>query len=214
MKLFKRREVLFPTLVGWIVMFAASAGVVMGVILKIYPFLAVTNPILEGDLVVEGWLPDDALESAVYEFKKGLYRKVYVIGTPIELGGHLSSYKTYAELGAATLRSMGMPAELVQAIPGPKVTKDRTYASVIALTDWQRANGIAPTRYHIISLGPHARRTRLLFEKAIGDGSEVGITAVRDDAYDPDRWWSSSAGVRSVISEASAYAYARLLFNP
>jgi len=27
-------------------------------------------------------------------------------------------------------------------------------------------------------------------------------------------WWKTSAGVRSVISEAIAYGYARLLFRP
>jgi hypothetical protein len=150
-------------------------------------------------------MPDDALASALVGFKKGSYRMLYVTCGPIELGNHLSSYQSYAELGAATLSRIGMPADILQAIPGPRAVKDRTYTSAIALRDWQRANGITPTRYLVISLGPHARRTRLLFEMAMGERTEVGITAVREHDYDEDHWRRSSVGVRTVTGEAIAY---------
>jgi len=53
----------------------------------------------------------------------------------------------------------------------------------------------------------------LLYEKAFGKGSEVGIIAVPDHGYDAKRWWASSKGFRDVTDEAIAYVYARLIFR-
>ena len=63
-------------------------------------------------------------------------------------------------------------------------------------------------------MGPHARRSRLLFEKAFGRDTRVGIIALEDRDYDPAHWWKSSQGVRTVTDELIAYGYARLLFHP
>ena len=63
-------------------------------------------------------------------------------------------------------------------------------------------------------MGPHARRTRLLFQEAFGSKVAVGVIAVPDDAYDPRHWWRSSEGVRDVVGEAIAYVYARFFFYP
>ena len=60
----------------------------------------------------------------------------------------------------------------------------------------------------------HARRTRLLFQKAFGDKVTVGVIAVPNPDYDAKHWWRYSAGVKEVVSEAAAYVYARFLFYP
>ena len=66
----------------------------------------------------------------------------------------------------------------------------------------------------MITGGPHARRSRLMFEKALGKGVTVGVMAIPANDYDERHWWHSSQGVRIIIGEALAYAYARLLFYP
>jgi uncharacterized SAM-binding protein YcdF (DUF218 family) len=60
----------------------------------------------------------------------------------------------------------------------------------------------------------HARRTRLLFRKALGDDVSVGIISVPNPDYDSRHWWRYSAGVKDVVSEAASYLYAKLLFHP
>jgi hypothetical protein len=174
----------------------------------------VNAPISGGVLVVEGWLPDRALEVAVAEFKRNRYEKLFVTGGPLEWGAPLSEYKTYAELGAATLIKLGLSTNSVQAVPAPLVHQDRTYTSAVFLRTWFRENNLAPTQLHLMTVGTHARRSRLLYEKAFGKEVHIGITAIPDEEYDSQHWWRSSQGVRVVISEAIAYGYARFFFNP
>jgi hypothetical protein len=163
-------------------------------------------------LVVEGWAADYVLEEAVRRVERGHDAMVYCAGGPIERGAPLSEYKTYAALSAAVLVSLGLPTNQVQAVPAPKVRRDRTFASAVALRDWFRHSNNLPVSFNVITQGAHARRTRLLYEKAFGGTCEVGVISVEDENYDPDRWWAYSAGVRGVVGETVAYLYARLFF--
>lgn len=212
--LLRRRSCLLPSLRGWALLGVIFAGLLTVLVRSLHPFLAVNEPIQDGLLVVEGWTPDYVLAKALEELKRDHYEKIYVIGGPLESGSYLSPYGTYAQLGAATLIHMGLDSNLVQAVPAPYVRQDRTYASAVSLRAWLIAHGIQPTRIHLISEGPHARRSRLLYEKAMGNGVTIGITAIPNEEYDPKQWWRFSAGVRNVIDESLAYLYARLIFWP
>jgi len=94
------------------------------------------------------------------------------------------------------------------------VRQDRTYTSAVTLKRWLLQHGVQPTRIHLITDGPHARRSRLLYQKAMGAGVVIGVTSIPSQAYDQRHWWRYSAGVRNVIGEALAYLYARFLFYP
>lgn len=107
-----------------------------------------------------------------------------------------------------------MREDQLEAVPAPLVRQDRTYVSAVALKNWLQEHGRTHRRMHVISQGPHARRTRLLFEKAMGDEVTIGITAVEDRNFDPKKWWAGSYGVRAMVDEVVAYGYARLLFRP
>jgi uncharacterized SAM-binding protein YcdF (DUF218 family) len=130
----------------------------------------------------------------------------------MELGAPLYEYKTYAQIAAATLLKLGVSSNQVQAVPAPAVRQDRTYASALALRRWLEANGGPPAKLTLVSEGPHARRSRLLFQKALGEGTRVGILAVPPDSYEVSRWWRYSSGFRNVVDEAIAYVYARIFF--
>ena len=192
-------------------LFAIAALVVFS-IRGAYSFLTVNEPVDSSALVVEGWLPDYALQEAITEFGRGHYRRIFVTGGPLDNGAPLSEYRTFAELGAATLLRLGLNTNAVQAVPAPKVRLDRTYASAMALKSWLGSHEVADTNFNVISLGPHSRRSRLLFEKALGKGYKVGIIAIENQEYDAKQWWASSAGVRSMLDEIIAYVYARLSF--
>ena len=76
------------------------------------------------------------------------------------------------------------------------------------------AYNIDETNIHLITTGPHGRRSRLLFQKALGKDYHVGITCLEDSGYDPDHWYLYSQGVRKVLGEWIAYTYAKLFFHP
>ncbi|MGA2785955.1 MAG: YdcF family protein [Verrucomicrobiota bacterium] len=212
--LVRRRECLLPTWRGWLLLLLTGLLMATGAVRKVQSFLAVTDPVAGGALVVEGWAPDYALEEVITEFRHHHYTKLYVVGVPLEKGAPLSEYKTYAELGAATLLKLGLDRDSVQAVPTPAVRQDRTYTSALALKQWLQEHDAMPAELNLMSLGAHARRSRLLFEKAFGRDTRVGIIALEDRDYDPELWWKSSQGVRTVTDELIAYGYARLWFHP
>ena len=73
--------------------------------------------------------------------------------------------------------------------------------------------GLTNASIDIVSIGVHARRSWVLFEKAFSS-VDVGVIAIKPIRYDTTRWWLSSEGVRNVISESIAYLYARFIFSP
>jgi uncharacterized SAM-binding protein YcdF (DUF218 family) len=212
--LLRRRPCLVPTLRGWLLLALGCTALTFVVVGGLHPFLAVTDPVPGGVLVVEGWVPDYMLEAAIAEYKRSHYARLFVTGTPLQQGAPLSEYTNYAYLGAATLVKLGLSTNDVQAVPTPWTQRDRTYATAVSLKRWWREHEMAPTKVNLITGGPHARRSRLMFEKALGKGVTVGVVALPAKDYDEQRWWRYSQGVRIVIGEILAYTYARLLFYP
>jgi hypothetical protein len=209
----RRRELVVPTWRGWLLLFGTAFLVAFGAVRGIHGFLSVNDPKPGGVLVVEGWAADYALADTVAEFNRNHYDKLYVTGGPIEQGAPLSEYHTYAELATAVLLKHGLSTNVIECVPAPAVAKDRTYASAVALRACWKERGVSPKTVNLMTEGSHARRSRLLFEKALGPGVTVGVVALPPRAYDPKRWWRSSQGVRTEIGESFAYVYARFLFR-
>lgn len=211
--LMRSRRCLVPTWRGWLALLAVVAALALGIVLDIYPFLAPSNPLPGGVLVVEGWAPDYTLKAAMDEYNRNHYDHFCVTGGPMEAGQSLSKYKTHAQMGQAVLLDLGMTTNQVQAVPARFVPQDRTYVAAVALRQWLAARNIKPEQLHLITEGAHARRSRLLYEKAFGSTVRVGVTAIPSQEFNPRRWWRSSPGFRSVTGEAIAYFYARFLFR-
>ena len=212
--LLRRRQCLVPTLRGWALLAGISASLAFLGAHTIYPFLAVTDSVPGGVLVVEGWAPDYVIRMAVAEFKGQHYSRILVTGLPVEQGTLLTEYTNYAHVGVAMLMKHGLTTNQVQAVPCERIRRDRTYNMARSLKACLREHGLAPAQVNLITVGPHARRSRLMFEKGLGKGVTVGIIAAPVIDYDSCRWWQSSQGVRIVVGEIIAYAYARLLFHP
>ncbi len=198
---------------GWLVMLLAILLSGTLLTLRIYPFLAVTDRVPTNVLVIEGWVHDFAIQAAVDEFRSGRYERVFTTGGPVSgLGEYVNDFQTSASVGAERLVATGLPAERVQMVPTRVLDRDRTYASAIALRDWFRAHDFHPKEINVLTEGPHARRTRLLFQRAFGGETAVGIIAIHNPDYDEKRWWHYSEGVKDVLNEGFAYVYARLFF--
>jgi len=210
-RLIRRREKWAITREGWVI---ATIGLIIAIMLivkNIHPFLAVNSPLKADILVVEGWLPDYAIESAIAEFKKGKYRQLITTGSPLSKGYYLAEYKNYAELTAATCIALGFDRDQVIAVPATNVLKYRTAASAIALRDWLSTSALKVEAINLYSLGTHARRSWLIFKEVLHPEIQVGIIAAETQDYNPQEWWKSSEGFRTVTGEIIAYLYARFV---
>jgi len=182
---------------------------------SVYPFLAITHRVDADVLVVEGWIHEYAIRAALDEFRRNSYKRAFTTGGPVEgIGGYINDYNTSASVGADLLRRAGAPAESVQMVPSRVMDRNRTYGSAVALRNWFREHNMTVTAVNIVTEDLHARRTRLLFQKALGKDVQVGIIAVANVDYPADRWWYYSEGLEDVVSEFAAYLYARLFFFP
>jgi len=209
--LIRRREMWAITREGWVIAIMGLIIAMLLIITNIHPFLAVNAPIQADTLVVEGWLPDYAIKSAIAEFKKGEYRQLITTGLPLSKGYYLAEYKNYAELAAATCIALGFDKNKVVAVPAASVVKHRTAASAIALRDWLAASALKVDSINLYSFGTHARRSWIVFKAVLNPDIKVGIIAAEPQDYNPQEWWKSSAGFRTVTGEIIAYIYARFV---
>lgn len=211
--LLRRREVPFPTWRGWLLLAALALAGARGFMAWVHPFLAVNAPVGGEALVVEGWIPDYALRQALAEFRSRPYARVITTGGPVPEGLSMSSHGNYARLASASLQAFGLSADSISEVPSPGVRVDRTYAEGVALAAWLRGQGRNYRSLDVYSFSAHARRSRLLYRRALGGTVRVGVFAPADREYDSRRWWRSSSGVRRLTDEWIAYLYARLLFR-
>jgi uncharacterized SAM-binding protein YcdF (DUF218 family) len=200
---------------GWLIFFAAIFLTLYLCLFYIYPFLAATHRVNANVLVVEGWIHEYAIRAAVKEFQTAHYQRIFTTGGPsVGTGAYTNDYNTSASVGADLLKDAGVPPEFVQMVPSRVMDRDRTYGSAVALRNWFREHNMPVSAIDVVTEDLHARRTRLLFQKAFGNNVTVGVIAIPNPDYDAKHWWRYSAGVKDVASEAIAYVYAKLLFYP
>jgi uncharacterized SAM-binding protein YcdF (DUF218 family) len=178
-----------------------------------HPFLAISRVAGGEFMVVEGWIPEYAVGEAARLFRTGGYQKVLAVGGPVSgAESPAAADDTHAYVAAGRLKRLGVLADRVQSVPTQVRERNRTYASAIAVRKWLKESGESTVRLDVVTLGVHARRSRLLFQKAFGPEVVVGVVAVPNREYDAERWWRYSEGVKEVISETAGYLYVRLFF--
>jgi len=203
-----------PTLLGRLLATLLIIAVFVGFTANLYPFLAPDKPPHEGLMVVEGWIHDFALDEAVLMYRAGNYSKIICTGIPIETGSYIQQYKSYPEMTAARLHRLGIPENQIVVAIADEMRKDRTYVAAVALREAFMAYNIGETNLHLVTTGPHGRRSRMLFQKALGPDYAIGVTSLEDFSYDAEDWYKCSEGVRSVLGELIAYTYAKFFFYP
>lgn len=197
---------------GKFVVLCALVLLGVAVVLEIHPFLAVTKPTHSDYLVVEGWIHYSGFDLAAREFRNGHYKKLLTSGVQRDTAVKPGSKDTYADYAAEQLKDFGVTDDQAHAVSCWVTHKDRTYNSALAVKKWFEDNGIKIKSIDVVSEGPHARRSRLMYQKAFGSDVHVGIIALQDPTYDSGHWWRSSEGVRDVIGETVAYLYAKFCF--
>ncbi len=200
---------------GWLVLATLLLVGCIGTIFGAHPFLAISKPLNTRVLVVEGWVHDFAIDSAIRESTNGHYSLVIATGGPVMgTAANYSVYDTSAHVGASRLIRGGIPKDKVVMVPSKRWSRDRTYWAAVALRNWLAENQPGISAINVLTEGVHARRTRLLYERALGSSINIGIIAVSNPEYQAQAWWKSSEGFREVVGEMIAYIYARILFIP
>lgn len=211
--LLQRREGWSLSTRGWCVALALVVCSMLLAVWGIHPFLSVTNRTDSDVLVIEGWMPNYALEEGIAEFKSRPYREVVTVGCEILTGANIEPGDNQASYAARRLEWLGLERKFVRVAASSVRYRDRTFASAWALRRWFETNKQPVRGFNLVTLGPHARRSRLLFEKAFGGKVPVGVISVENREYDPARWWRYSEGVKEVVSETVAYVYVRIFFR-
>jgi uncharacterized SAM-binding protein YcdF (DUF218 family) len=200
---------------GWLLIILGAVITIVVIFPNLYSFFAVTHRVQSDILVVEGWVHPYAVRAAVKEFRTGSYQRVFTTGGPVVgRGGYVNDFQTEASVGAELLKKQGLPPAVLQMVPTRVMGRDRTYASAVALRNRFRADDLQVRSLNIITEGAHARRTRLLFEKALGPDVEVGVISISSPDFDAAHWWYYSEGVEDVVEEALGYLYAKFFFYP
>jgi DUF218 domain len=200
------------TLKGWGIFLAITIAILSFVLANIQPFLAVSNPIDRADiLVVEGWIDDEPIKGALAEFKQGNYQLLVTTGIPLVRGYHLSQYKNFADLCAAIMLSYGFDRSKLVAVPTPGSKTERTLASAIAVKEWLSQSQLPIKSINLYSDDVHTRRSWLMYRRILPSHLKIGSIAHPAIYYNASRWWTSSEGVRSVLSETIAYLYAQFV---
>jgi hypothetical protein len=208
----RRREVWQLTWRARLLLAAAFVGAVIALARSIGGFLAVDQPVHGEYLVVEGWMPAFAYQRAAQLYRSHRYARVIAAGAVPDFQASNGTPREFAAVGS--LMAAGIPeSAIVQALGGP-VHNDRTFHSALNVRKWLDAQGIRAAGIDVLTLGPHARRSRLMFELALGPRVAVGVIPVEDPSFDLAHWWRTSEGVRSVVGETIAYVYARVFFEP
>ena len=203
-----------PTWLGRLLAAILIIAIFIGVGMNLYPFLAPEKTPHKGLMVVEGWIHDFALDEAVAMYRAGNYSKIVCTGIPIETGSYIQQYKSYPEMTAARLHRLGIPEDRIVVAIADEMKKDRTYAAAVALREAFMAYNVTETNLHLVTTGPHGRRSRMLFQKALGPDYAIGVTCLEDFSYDAEDWYKCSEGARAVLGELIAYTYAKFFFYP
>lgn len=214
MGLVRRCQLWVPTWKG--VLFAGLTGVLLAywALRASHPFLAVNAPVEAEVLVVEAWVPDYILKQGLDLSRAGNCRYLLLTGGTVRSEIDPEPDDTYAHMAMTRLQRITTDLERVKVIASPEPDRDRTYSSAVAVRKWLTEKGFEVNRLNVLTVGPHARRSRLMFEHAFGSGVEIGIISGRSREYDAEHWWRYSEGVKEVLSEGAAYLYARFLFQP
>lgn len=194
-------------------------GLLLGVPLVLiargsHEFLCVTDRVDANVLVVEGWLPDYALEKAIEEFtrKDAGYEMVVTTGGPLLQGFFLSEYRTYAELSGATLAKLWDFREgELKVVSAAPTFRRRTHESAVAVKGSLGESGMRVRGVNVLSLSTHSRRTRLIFHRELGDSIPVGVICVPSQDYEVENWWRTSEGVKGVITEGVGWFHEKFL---
>lgn len=198
--------------------------------MPLYDFLAVSRPLGQDILVVEAWIPKEALAQVPSVLRSGHYRYLAVVGYPEEA----SDKNSLADVAATELEKLGCDVSTMVKIKVPfqstrrsyvipvgvppswgvafrfQLTR-RTYACALAVSEWLQSARIPAQGVDVFTASVHARKSWILFQHALGDKYRVGIIAAPVKSTNFRCWLLSRKGIWLVPLELIGCFYAKWL---
>lgn len=200
----KPRTLWLPTLLGWFTL--GTVGLAPAVVWLCCgeAFLSQTRRESAEVLVVESWIGMPGVAAAKQEFESAPYQVLISAGA---LTNHRWGTQrwNFATLGRDYLLRRGFPAEKVWEAPARATAAQRTYESALAVKRALTERNLQPTAVNVVTLGAHARRSRLIFARVLGPDIKVGVISWRPQAENALRWWQSSERAEDFLKESVAY---------
>jgi DUF218 domain-containing protein len=160
--------------------------------------------------VVEGWIGLEGIRAAAAEFQERGYQ--YVVTTGGMTDGRWDDRRgNYAEMAERVLVRSGVPEDRIIVARADDTKSRRTYESALAVLRALHARGTLPKSLNVFTMGPHARRSRMVFAKVEGPGTKVGVVAWIPSDYQNVPWWRSSDRAKELLTETAGYIYESLL---
>lgn len=210
LRFFRRCTILFPTWAG-----SFCLGVILFMLVAAWltygeSYLAVTDRSQADILVLEGWIGRQGIRAAVDEFERGGYRFIVASGG-LTSGRWEDQLESYASMAAQEVMRLGIPEERIVVARSANTENHRTFESAVAVWRTLQERGIKAMALNVFTLGPHARRSALVFSKVSSPGVKVGVIGWVPAEYKDEPWWQSSDRSRELLDETVGYFYEVLL---
>jgi len=169
-------------------------------------FLARTQRVPAEALVVEGWIGIEGVEAAAAEFTQGGYQYLITTGGPTK-SRWTSERWDYAIEARKLLLYLKVPSENVIVASAPDADNQRTFQSALAVRQALEQRGLHLNGINVLTLGAHARRSRLIFAKVLGPGTTLGAISWRPSDYKAEPWWKSSERAQDLLKETVGWLF-------
>jgi hypothetical protein len=211
LRLVQRRAIWFPTWLGLLCLGSFLAVPLLWWWFYGEGFLSMTDRLPGEILVVEGWIGRDGVRAAGAEFEQHGYLYVVTTGDLTSGNGWEEPGWSFAEGAEHELIRDGVAKDRIIVATAKNTERNRTYESAVAVWRALRARGIEPKSMNVFTLGPHARRSRLVFAKVYGPKTQVGVISWSPSHYLMIAWWRDSERAREMITETVGYLYEVIL---
>lgn len=211
--LFRKRQLWFPTIWGGLLILLLLTISSLFLLKQLAVILAPTAPVSDRSyLVVEGWQDEESLLAALAIFNAEQYQYMITTGGP-NIRFLSPAHATYAEQAGAFMVQHGLDAEKLIVIPAPESAQERTYLSAVMVRDWLALKEADLKGLNVHTSDVHARRTRSLYREAFPT-VEIGIYAASPQGFALNKWWQTSDGAKSVITELIGNVWVACCFQP
>ncbi|MCP4335733.1 MAG: hypothetical protein GY785_24050 [Gammaproteobacteria bacterium] len=211
--LFRRRSLVLPTLVGWAAILLVLGLIAVFVFRNIALYLTVNEPVGADYLVIEAWMYKEELDQAHDYFDANDYQFAILVGGPISNDFHEMD-SNFAQRAADYLRLKGMPADKMVVLAPPHSAQNRTFLNAVFVRDWFLEQGGEVANIDVFTSPAHTRRSRELYQIALGESIEVGIVPSNPSDFDPAYWWRSSRLGKGVAVEFAGWLLVKCCFRP
>ena len=207
MKLIRQKTVWLPTWQGWTLLFLIAAGLLVTAFLNVHRFLAVTQRVEADVLIVEAWMPKTVTQEAVKEFTQGQYTLLVVMEMTSNGDPRPKQDSALKTPMAKYFVSHDVPTTRIIECFAPATNDRRSLTMADAVRKTLNQRGITARGFNVFAPGAHARKTWLLYRRALSSIAPVGIVSIPTGDYDPAKWWKTTNGANWVIVNGIGWFY-------